>query len=345
MKIGIFTVRAAAKTSKEISQKPITFGGLKMTKTSNVLKMTFMAVALSAFMAPLSWATDLLTPSFENDEQKHLWFSHHSPTHMISLAKASREMAIRGSFFAYKQSGGQSINGTITQTAQEYYQYSPQPPDHLVVKLLDEDEYHFKLNDYQGNFNSPDDFLDHDHIVELEAWTPDEMLRFLLDITQQGQQVTASQEGHWHWEGSQYQVRLNYQATSYSESDSSGTVHDSQEYIQGTIQGPNVNLAVDEDRDFYLISARDSDTASTDSKTRRNQMTYNGHVYLTNSIIQKHFLNGKPSPNDPWQVDGQVSKDNAPLAIYRIEDSPGFLLINLVFNDGATLLLEQWQAY
>lgn len=291
-----------------------------------------------------------------------VFVGHGGASGVFENGRLALETAVAAGFEATRLAGAVTpvLTGRLTQNAVGGpFAYAPSEDGKLHVDFFDAGQRRqasFTFTEMvAADMSSPSALLNSNHLLEIRVEADGGAFDYVGRSERIGATLDATVKGLYTYEGVRYTLDLRYRDVSLiSEIDLSGAHFKSTTRSEGTISGPSVELTVDEDSAFELVSTRgsgESTTASTTESTINSSVRVDGdELRWENVRIRRNFRDGTVSEADTfWQADGRVLRNGQDYGRYALRANVidrstgrGFLYVDLVLP-GERVQLEQWQ--
>jgi len=260
------------------------------------------------------------------------------------------ELAMQAIFFASQANGTVTTHGTIREVLPSgTFIHEQAPVDLLRVTFLDGQVVEFVTVELYGqDLSGPLNFLRSDHVFRFEvSWTGDlKPLALSIQSSQTAGQRQGYVQGSMIIGGQMEEVDMALVGQSFFANDLSGTEYYTHFTWQGTVTTPELEVTVDEARDFELIVVNTE--VSGGQSVSRSRIQINSYALIgsdmlafDDAIIQTVFKDGYPS--DPGYWFGTVGKllyNQTVIGNLQLYYLYPYLKIQLRFTDGTTTDLQ-----
>jgi hypothetical protein len=205
-----------------------------------------------------------------------------------------------------------ALTGTLTQSGNTFT-YSASPTDRLRVVWSDGVVYEFRITQFQGNLSGGGRaFYKGNHLLQYGAQLkPDnEMGPVNLSIRsqRQGSNLSVSLGGSAVFDGQSYTLNLSYAQQVLSDFGPGSIEFRHQDTLQGSLQGPSLQVQVSETYDFRLVGS--SSLVMQTIRTLNNTWSESGQQFrLQNGLIKRVFRDGNPIEADFWTASGDLLRN------------------------------------
>lgn len=243
-------------------------------------------------------------------------------------------------------SAGQTLvtTGTLTQSGQQFT-YSPSPADRLVVAWAEGPATEIYVQQLDGNFeaSSTDAFFSDNHVVTARI-VRDGLADFEVASAKNGGGREGAIRGTIVEGGVSYEVDLQEAGTTQSDVDVTGSTHESESAMTGTITAPGLSLNAQETFRYKLTIV--DNAVENRTRTANSSWTYGGKQYaLNDAVIRIATFNGYPDEFDYWIVQGTITEDGVVVGELSYEYDDVRIDIILRTASGEKVLIERFLRY
>ncbi len=205
-----------------------------------------------------------------------------------------------------------ALTGTLTQSGNTFT-YSASPTDRLRVVWSDGAVYEFRITQFQGNLSGgARAFYKGNHLLQYGAQLkPDNAMgpvNLSLRSQRQGSSLSVSLGGTAVFDGQSYTLNLSYAQQALSDFGSGSILFHHQDTLQGSLQGPSLQVQVSETYDFRLVGS--SSLVMQTIRTLNNTWSESGQQFrLQNGLIKRVFRDGDPIEADFWTASGDLLRN------------------------------------
>lgn len=300
--------------------------------------LTIVALRLSACAPAAQSPKD--APGATDPTELALLTSYSAPQTARTIATEGSRRGLEAVAVA-SQSGRLVTTGTFTESAQGWT-YDAQPSDRMVIVTSDDLRVEYIFEIIEGSdTSSVDNFLYSDHRLVFEI-SSEAYGTLAIQSARVGQDRQMQINGVLNVSEKAYTVDINITGRDYFENDSSGMEYQDEHHTNGTIQGENYLLTIDDHWYFDMISLPGESAISDSTNIINSGLALNDENYQwDNCKLQKSFAGGQPSQSDYWQGSGGLRRNGEPYGqcgFYGTEFTVGFAL----YTDNAELVLEEW---
>lgn len=205
-----------------------------------------------------------------------------------------------------------TLTGTLTQVGNTgNFNYSATPTNGLRIVWGDGAVYEFVIARFQGSLASgANAFYKGNHLLEYTAKLKPENdignVNLSLRSQRQGTNLAVKITGTALFENLSHALNLDYVQVVLSEIGNGSITFHHQDTLQGSINGPAVQIQVSEAYDFKVVGGSSSLVMQT-IRSFNNAWTEGGQQFrLQNGLIKKVFRDGSPIERDFWTAQGDL---------------------------------------